>query len=267
MYAYLAAMWKCRYFWLSLVRTDLRSRYRGSVLGIGWSLLQPLAMSAILCTVFRNIFEADIEEFGPLLMTGLTFWTFFTSSALQGCGCFFQGESYIRQYPAPMAIYPLRTMLGCAFHFTVGLVMVVILSSLLPWKDRQGWSFAMNLISLLPTLLLLPLFGWSVAVLFGLLNVRFRDTHHLAEVGLQALFYVSPVMYSPEMLLSRGRRLGMLLQYNPLTPFLQLIRQPIVYGHIPSLQTYGAASLIVFSLVGAAMLALRYDERRLIFHL
>src|SRR5262249_18391644 len=56
MQAYLGAIWRCRYFWLSLVRMDLRHRYRGSVLGLGWSLLHPIAMTAILCTVFHHLF-------------------------------------------------------------------------------------------------------------------------------------------------------------------------------------------------------------------
>ena len=59
---YLLAIWQCRYFWLSLVRMDLRTRYRRSFLGIGWSLLHPIAMTAIICLVFCRLFHLPVAE-------------------------------------------------------------------------------------------------------------------------------------------------------------------------------------------------------------
>src|SRR5262249_36214672 len=157
---------QCRYFWLSLVRIDLRARYRGSVLGIGWSLLHPIAMTAILCTVFSAIFKQDIHYFAPYLMAGLTFWAYLVNVSLVGRQCFFQGECYIRQYPAPMAIYPLRTMLGSGFHFGLSLLLVLGLTWLC--LELPG---PLALLSLLPTVALLLVFGWSLALLFGLATV------------------------------------------------------------------------------------------------
>jgi lipopolysaccharide transport system permease protein len=301
MIAYLGAIWKCRFFWLSLVKMDLISRYRGSVLGLCWSLLHPIAMTAILCVVFKYAFNMpNVRTYAPYLFAGLTFWGFFSSVLVQGCGCFFQGESYIRQFPAPMAIYPLRTMLGSAFHFGIGLLLAIGLALLAgPAKPEDFAGKAarrhpaqmqtdrpaekapstdptteeqlprtmqlMALPTLVPTLLLLLLFGWSVAILFGLLNVRFRDTRHLAEIGLQGLFYLTPIMYPIQAM--EGRFLGKLLHYNPLTSILDLLIQPILYGRIPSLTMYAVAGLIVLSLTGAAAFALKIEERRLIFHL
>jgi ABC-type polysaccharide/polyol phosphate export permease len=260
MLSYFQAIWRCRYFWLSLVKMDLRSRYRGSVLGMGWSLLHPIAMTVILCTAFTQIFNQDLRTYAPFVMAGLACWNFVTCVIIQGCQCYFQGESYIRQFPAPMAIYPLRTVLGNAFHFGLALLLVLLLAT---WvRNFQGIrSFP----SLLPSVLLLLMLGWSLAALFGMVNVWFRDTHHLSEVGLQVLFYLTPVIYPPTLL--EGRRLGMLMHYNPLMPFLNLLREPILYNRVPSLATYEAAGLIVLLLSGTAALALRWQERRLIFHL
>src|SRR5260370_37810360 len=91
MYDYFRAVWRCRYFWLSLVRVDLRSRYRGSIIGMGWSLLNPIAMTAILCVVFSTILKQDLAEYAPYVMTGLTFWQFVVNVATEGCDCFFRG--------------------------------------------------------------------------------------------------------------------------------------------------------------------------------
>jgi ABC-type polysaccharide/polyol phosphate export permease len=260
MYAYFGAIWNCRYFWLSLVRMDLRSRYRGSVLGIGWSLLHPIAITVILCTVFSKMLNQNVEEYAPYLFAGLTFWNYWVAVAVQGCDCFFQGEAYIRQFPAPMAIYPLRTTLASAFHFCVGLFLVLGLS----WW-YHGWVNPLALLSLIPTLGLLLLFGWCVALLFGLATVRFRDTRHLTDVGMQALFYMTPIMYRPEML--NRPRLSHLLQMNPLMPFLNLLREPMVNGRVPSTATYGTACIILMVLAVVASVALMREERRLIFHL
>ena len=113
------------YFWSSLVRIDLRGRHRRSVLGIGWSLLHPILMTAVLCAVFCPMFKADYRQFAPFLLAGLAFWNFLTSTALQGCHCFFQGESFIRQQAAPLAIYPLRTVLGTGIHGLAALTVVL----------------------------------------------------------------------------------------------------------------------------------------------
>lgn len=271
MHAYLAAIWGCRYFWLSLVQMDLRSRYRGQVLGIFWSLAHPIAMTTILCVVFSCAFGQDLRTYAPLVFTGLTFWGFFTASAVQGCGCFFQGESYIRQYPAPMAIYPLRNVLGAAFHFVIGLGLAIAIGLLVgpdinsnPSATRLHQLVALT--SLVPTCILLLLFGWSLSILFGLLSVRFRDTRHLAEIGLQGLFYLTPIMYRIDAFKGK-HRLTHLLQCNPLVSILDLIRAPILLGSFPSLTSYTIAVSVILGLVLAAIVALWIDERRLIFHL
>ena len=109
---YFSEIWRLRHFWMALVRINLRSRYRRSVIGMGWSLLHPIAMTAVLCVFFGQLFHVQVREFAPFLLTGLTLWGFITAVAMQGCQSFFQSESYIRQHPAPLAIYPLRTTLS-----------------------------------------------------------------------------------------------------------------------------------------------------------
>src|SRR5207249_3243921 len=117
MHAYLKGIWRCRYFWLMLVKNDLRQRYRRSLLGLGWSLLQPLAMTCIICFVFRAILIPgdNVANYAAHVLAGLACWSFILTSTFNGCQCLYMGESYIRQYPAPMAIYPLRTALGAGF--------------------------------------------------------------------------------------------------------------------------------------------------------
>ena len=263
---YFREIWVRRYFWLSLVKVDLRARYRGSVFGIGWSLLHPIAMTGILCAVFCTVFHQEIRDFAPYLMAGLTVWLFLTSSAMQGCQSFFAGEGYIRQHPAPMAIYPLRMTLGAAFHFAMGYLLVLALSLLFHgplFIGPAAW------LSLAPSLALLLAFGWAMSVLFGIATVRFRDFKHLTEVAFQALFYITPVMYPEDRMreLLERRTVGWLFALNPFVPFLDLVRVPVAHGQPPAAATYLAAGLITLATGAVAAVVMKAEERKIIFHL
>ena len=121
-----------------------------------------------------------MRTFAPFLLSGLTFWGFITAVVMQGCQCFFQGESYIRQHPAPLAIYPLRTTLGAGFHFLLGFGIALVF---VWWVN--GFGNLPALLSLVPTFVLLFVVGWSLAVCMGVANVMFQDSQHLIEIVMQ----------------------------------------------------------------------------------
>jgi ABC-type polysaccharide/polyol phosphate export permease len=253
---------------------DLRTRYRRSLFGFGWSLLNPIAMTIILTVVFRTMFKQPMEEYPLYLLTGLATWQYLLNVSLHGCQCFFLGEQYIRQHPAPLAIYPLRTALGGSVHFMMALCVVLIMAAFY----HRGFPGPEQFVSLFPSVLLLFLLGWALAVLTGSFNVMFQDTQHLAEVGFQILFYATPIMYTLAQL--TGGTAGkfettgqapnhfvQLMAYNPLIAFLDLIRMPICNNQVPNLATYGTAILSVIVLCTAASLMLVRQQKRLIFYL
>lgn len=257
---YVAGIWKCRHFWWSLAQNDLRTRYRRSVLGIAWSLLQPMAMTAILCIVFKNLFNMSVREYAPSLMIGMCFWNFITACTMQGGQCLFQGEAYIRQYPAPLAIYPLRTVLGASFHFGMSLLVVLILR----WT-LLGFNNLPTLIAVLPAILLMFILGWSLAAVSGFMTAYFPDMQHLSEVGLQMLFYSTPIIYPASVLKTRG--MGWLVDINPVASILELFRDPILVGQFSSASTYGIACLAVSIMAGLAILTLSRLQNTIIFQL
>src|SRR6185437_1007560 len=113
---------------------------------LGWSLLHPIAMTTVICIVFHKLFDMDVADYGPFLLSGLTTWSYIASAISQGCETFYAGEPYIRQHPAPLAIYPLRTVLGAAFHFSLALVVVLILT----WWFK-GFGNLPAIVTLIPT--------------------------------------------------------------------------------------------------------------------
>lgn len=257
---YLRDIWRLRHFWLALVRIDLRSRYRRSMLGVGWSLLHPVAMTVVLCTVFSTLFKAEVRTYAPFLLAGLITWNYVVAVLNHGCHCFFQGEAYIRQYPAPLAIYPLRSVLGAGVHFLLGLAVVIVMV----W-GLNGFGNVAALPSLLPTFLMMFIVGWSLTILMGVVNVLFHDTQHLMEVLIQILFYVTPIIYPAQVL--RERNLEWALMLNPAANFLELIRKPILEGVVPSPGTYLLAGITTLAAAALAMLTLWKAERKLIFYL
>ena len=255
---YFHGVWHCRYFWLSLVRKDLKARYHGSAIGLGWSLLNPLLMTAVLCVVFANVFKMPIAEYGPYLFAGLTFWGFVTDSTSGGCNCFQQASPYILQHPAPLAIYPLRTVLGGLFHLTTAMVGVFILTAILA---RVFHPVALLVVP--PALLLLVVAGWAAATIFGVAHLSFRDTSHLTAVGMQVLFYATPIIYPPSMMENRG--FANFLEANPMTHMLFLFRDPILYGTPAPARSVAIAVTFTVLLVGVAAPTLYFNRKRLVY--
>ena len=256
---YLQRIWKLRYFWFSLVRNDLNNRYRRSFLGIGWSLLRPLAMTFLFCMVFGKLFNLPIAEYAPFLLVGMTVWQFFTESLIQGCHSFSHGTTYIRQQLVPFAIFPLRTVLGAGFHSLIALTM-----SLFVVAFFRGSLDVLALLYLIPGIVLLFFLAWSVAIISGVLHTHFPDTSHLLEMGMQGLFFLTPILYRPETIAGRGR-LSFIVEWNPLSALLALIRTPILDGTAPS-AFHIQVSVIFLAVVGTlAIILLRKLERTLIF--
>lgn len=260
----LGTIWKFRHFWMSLVTMDLRTRYRRSVLGVGWSLMNPLMMTVVFCLVFSSWFHnPDWRYYGPYFLSGLTLFDFVRSTALNGCQTFFRNESYIRQCPLPLAVYTLRTVLGAGIHFLIALAVVLTTVFVL----RPGQIIPVLQISwvLAPSLVLLFLFAWAVSILSSFMTVYFQDSQQILEVLFQVFFFLTPIMYPPEIILDRG--LGILLSLNPVYTFFELIRMPILTGEIPSAWAFSKA-LIVVSLFGTmAIASIAWLEKKLIFHL
>ncbi|HEX6985576.1 MAG TPA: ABC transporter permease [Planctomycetaceae bacterium] len=260
MLSYPANVWRYRYFWGSLVRMDIRTRYRGSWLGAGWSLLHPLAMSAAMCLVFPKLFGVSVQDFLPTVISGMVFWQFLSACAVGGCNCLTAGEAYLRQVPAPMAIYPLRTALGAGFHLSIAFTVVLLGNAAINGLDEPA-----SVLALLPTFPLLLLFGWSLAVLAGFAHAYFPDMHHLIEIGMQILFYATPIIYPPRVLRDRG--MGWLMDYNPVASLVEVVREPLLGRGLADASAYATAGGLVVAVAALAALVLNRFERKVIFQL
>ena len=261
MLRYLGEIWRSRYLLYHLALYDLRQKYRGSFLGILWSILHPLGMALLLALVLSTVFGMEITEYVPYIFSGLIVWEFVSSSAVGGCQIFRFSQYYIRQCTLPSMVYTLRHSLGGIVNFMLALV------GLVAWVlVVMPQNFGITWLMLLPATLLLFLSLWPLATISAYVATWFYDFSQLVGLALQALFFVSPVFLKPQVFLESKYGLGFLVHFNPVFHGLELFRAPLLYGSWPSAQSvlFTLATCIVLWVI-AAMLVWR-GERSLIFH-
>lgn len=261
MIGHLTAVWRFRHFLLALVRLDLRLRYRRSVLGVGWSLLNPIAMTAVFTVVFSNLLGAGAWDYAPSLLTGMAVWGFMKEAATAGSRALISNESYIRQSPLPYTLYPLRTVFGQAIHTAIALVVVVGLLMILQQSARP----LLMLPAIVPGLLLAFLAAWGVATIAAFVNVYFQDTQHLLEVAAQIGFFLTPIIYPRTVLDRQG--LSWVVDLNPVNLFLDLIRAPLLTGEPPTAALLGTAAAVTVGLGLLAAGTTAWLQKRVVFHL
>jgi lipopolysaccharide transport system permease protein len=274
---HLKAVWQFRYFWLSLVRLDIQNRYRRSVIGIGWSLLNPILMTVVFCSVFSSVLSTSLRDYAPFLVAGLTVWEFLKGSAVQGCDAFLRAEPYIRQCPLPFSIYPLRVVLGTFIHFAIALVVMVLAvpvckhwgEPLSVYFPAVGTGVAQILQNTGPAILaatlLATMFAWGCATITAFTQVYFHDTKHLLEVAAQMFFFLTPLMYPRVKLDEQG--LGWLADINPATVFLELIRTPLLTGVPPTADLFAQGGVLAGGCVGLACLVMAWLQKKVVFHM
>jgi lipopolysaccharide transport system permease protein len=254
-------IWQLRFFCVALAQHDLKERYRRSILGIAWSLLKPAAMTFILTAIFSNVFNVSVLEYGPFLFLGIVTWQFLSESITQGCSAFRLGATHLRLRPVPMAIFPLRVALSAGTHALIALIGVAFFLG-----GMQGWPAPLALLSLLLALAILLVAAWSLACIAAILHTIFSDTQQIAEISLQALFYATPIIYTPESLRESGW-LSWIVQCNPFAALLELVRQPLLHGAPPSGTALVVSLMFAMMLATIACLGLRSVERRLVLWL
>jgi lipopolysaccharide transport system permease protein len=243
-----------------LARLDVVRRYTATMLGIVWAVLAPLLMSIVIGVVFSNLFGQDLREFLPYLFLNLTLWAFFAASIDSGAIAFLAAEGYIKQIArVSFWTYPLRMVLAAFFTLLLGLIAVTAVILVFGGKITMTWLL------IVPGLAAWLVFGFAVCTLSAVLNTWVRDFQHVQSVGVQALFYATPVMFPAVLLVQHG--LGMLLTFNPLYHLMMIVRVPMLYNDIPEPSHYVASALCIAVALVAAMIAMRIARPRLVFWL
>ena len=256
---YLWGIWNTRYFWLHLARAELKYKFRRSRLGLLWTMINPLMLMLMITLIFGNLFDIPMQDFAPYVFSGLIVWEFVMGSAVAGCNSLLASEAYIKQFSHPMVIYPLKTTL-----VQVSTFLIAIQAMFLWLLATDPRNLLIGLFTLPLTTVCLFLLGWPIAILTSSINLKYRDFAQVLTLIMQLLWYMSPVFFKPEMF--RTKELVALLEYNPITHILNLVRAPLLNGSFPSAIDFG----YVFGLIGLlyllAIWRMRRVEKTLIYY-
>jgi lipopolysaccharide transport system permease protein len=257
MVAYLAAVYDCRLFWLSLAAHDIGKRYRQSTLGVGWAMLQPFLLALVISGLLKRALQGGSTDYFLYVLVGLCFWNYLTFVISAGCQSICSAEYYILQHRVPMAIYPLRFTLVGAFHLLIALVPAYAMSL------RNGVPGIGTVLSMPLVFAVLLIFGWAMATVFGIANLYFPDTQHLCQVFLRILFYATPIIWQPAML--KGHKLSWIVEYNPLAAMVDAIRGPLLGDGLPSTAAMLLALATTVASIALAAFLLAKCERKIVF--
>jgi ABC-2 type transport system permease protein len=225
----LREIWLCRELLVYLVRTEIKVKYKNSVLGLVWSMISPAMTLAIYFVVFQYIAKNGIPHFVIFLYSGLLLWNLFQLGVQTGTGVIVNNAGIIKKVSFPREILALAAV-GSAgvFFFFQSIVMVIFLFA---FHAPPAWDY----LPLVPLALLAAvLLAAGLAILLCSINVYLRDTQHLIEVVLTAWFWACPIVYSFQNQLAKKLGLhGLTWTYflNPMTP-LVLSFQRALYAHV-----------------------------------
>lgn len=225
-----------------LVARDIKIKYRRSVLGVFWTLLNPLCMMIILSIVFSNIFKFDVENFPLYVLSGQVVFNFFNDSTTSSMTSIVNSASLIKKIYVPKYLFVLSKVISSVINLVAAFTALLLV--MIATRAELHWSAFLFFVPLV----MLVVFSLGVGLLLAAITVRFRDIAHLYSVFTTGLLYLTPVIY-PMSILPSGIRLVVML--NPLTNYLLMFRDLMLNNSIPSL-----ASLLIGVLEAVVMLAL-----------
>jgi ABC-2 type transport system permease protein len=213
-FADIKAGFRARELWGHLGWQDIKQRYRRSVIGPFWITISQAVIALGLGLLYSQLFNSPIQVFLPYLSTGFILWGFISGCLAEGMETFIANEGLIKQLPAPLSVYMLRT---------------VWRQSLLLAHPGLSW----NILLAIPGFFLLALNAGWVTLLLGIISTRFRDIPQVINSLIQLLFYGTPIVWPVDQLMGGGARAGIswvlpIIQANPLYHFMQVVRAPLI---------------------------------------
>ena len=235
-----------------LITRDIKNKYRKSILGVFWTILNPLFMMIVLSVVFSNLFKFDIEYFPVYLLSGQLIFNFFSESTTNAMGAIIANGPLIKKIYVPKYVFVLSRVFSSSINLLASFTALIFV------------MLAMR-VELHYTILLVPIplffvigFSLGVGLLLAALTVKFRDIMHLYSVFVTALMYLTPVIY-PMSILPEWLEKVVLL--NPLTNILIMFRDVMMNNTLPSIlsMVIAFAEVIVVMVLGLYVFYKRQD--------
>ena len=236
-------MWKTRGILFNFAVSDLKIRYRNSILGVLWSFVEPLLLLAVLFVVFSTMFKFEIPNFPIYLLLGIICYRFFQNGTSLALSSLTNRAATITQ------IYFPRSIPGLSAGITSAIMLVfelAVLGIFMAWFQFIP-PITILLLPLVLALELLLIFG--IVLPLSVLNVKFKDTEFIWGVVLSAGFLLTPIFYQFDML---PEMLPTVLQFAPMVQIVTMAHHVVLYGILPSINTvlYAVGSISAITIIG-----------------
>lgn len=227
--------------WLLLGWRDVISKYRRSYLGSLWITTSMIFVAGVMGTLYSVIMHKPMHEYIPYLLSGFIVWNLLQSLVTEGCQVFTGNAAAIKEIPAPASVYVYRMIWRNVLVLVHSLVVYILALFVFPVSPFPA------VMMIFPGLVLILINGIWIGLLFGLINVRFRDFYQLINHGMRLVFFLTPVIWYAQSL--TGLR-SAFVYLNPFYYFIELLRAPML-GELPSQHVIGV--IICITVLGWAV--------------
>ncbi len=249
MYADLFRYWD---LFLSLFRRELRLKYKGSLLGVAWSLLYPVVLMGVYTLVFSLLWKVvAVDDYPLFVLSGLLTWVFFQASVQAASTSLLAHANVLKQVRFPRQLIALSVVATQLVTFLVMLAIVLPINLILRPETR------MTFWAVLPLSLALVAFvsGLSIAVSYA--NVIFRDIEHLLMAVMLPWFFLTPVFYTFDLFPGPPGLIKAIEYGNFLVPFVEAIRDPLFFGRLPDVLDVGYVAVAALGALALGALVFR----------
>jgi ABC-2 type transport system permease protein len=225
-------IWSYRQLLVGMTRKELKVKYKNSVLGFVWSMLNPATSLVVFYVVFQVVLKNGIPYFAIYLISGILVWNIIQNGLTGGCGSVVGNSGIVKKVFFPRETLPLASVGAAMVHFMLQTVVLMFFLVVFRYPPDFGYLWL-----LVPALLATVLLASALSVLLAAINVKFRDTQHLLEIALQVWFWATPIVYPYRLVSDRitarsgafSHLLFFAYRLNPITPIV-LTFQRAIYG-------------------------------------
>ena len=228
-----------KYLLYNLVSRDLKVKYKGSILGFFWSLLNPLVMLVVYTVAFKYIIGVRVENFPLFFLCAFLPWSYLATSLSMSVSSIKDNANLVKKVYFPKEILPLSIVFSNLIQFL--LTFIILIPALLIFGIKMGFPLLM-----LPFIILFQTaFTIGLAYIVAALNVFFSDVRHLLEIFLQVWFWLTPIIYPADFIPDKFQ---FIYRLNPAVRFVESYRDCLLYNKMPPL-----SSLLALFIIGIAV--------------
>ena len=241
----------------ALALKELKIRYKRSVLGFLWALLNPALLMVVLTLVFSTVLRFAIPHYAIFLLSVLLPWTFFSQSLSYAVESVVANGDLIKKVALPKLVFPMAALVSNLINLFLSLIPLAVLVPLLRHPFYVTWLY-------LPVpLLALAIFTLGTSFFFAAINVYYRDVSHILQVLLSAWFYLTPIIYSLDFIPAKYQ---WIFKLNPLIYVVNGFRLAVYYGMLPHLRSIFASFVCAFVTLFIGYSIFRKHQDKFVFY-